>query len=306
MGCSCSEAKKVRDEQTANQDNEQTRMKQEPVVVQNKGIFANSPARDPQHVFVIMFTELPFGMILTSQIDGTCAYVTATDEEKNKAVKKLPINSKLLQVNDQDVEMEEIPIITRLIIKNAKTLPLRLTFCHPSGLLGSEFPDPNPKDIQDKLVLKAQDGQTFEISRDIAMQSELVKTMWEGDKDETEIPLPNVKPHILDKVIEYMKYHHSNPSDEIEKPLKSANLREVVSEWDASFVEIEQEHLFELILAANYMDIKPLLDLTCAKVASMIKGKSPEEIRQKFNIKNDFTPEEEEAIRAENKWAEDS
>jgi len=161
-------------------------------------------------------------------------------------------------------------------------------------------------EIQDKLVLKAQDGQTFEVSRDIAMQSELVKTMWEGDKEETEIPLPNVKPHILDKVIEYMRYHHSNPSEEIEKPLKSANMREVVSEWDASFVEIEQEHLFELILAANYMDIKPLLDLTCAKVASMIKGKSPEEIRQKFNIKNDFTPEEEEAIRAENKWAEDS
>jgi hypothetical protein len=45
-----------------------------------------------------------------------------------------------------------------------------------------------------------------------------------------------------------------------------------VPEWDAKFVEVEQEMLFELILAANYMDIKSLLDLTCAKVASMIKG----------------------------------
>merc|ERR1712146_57499 len=76
---------------------------------------------------------------------------------------------------------------------------------------------------------------------------------------------------------------------EIEKPLKSANMHEVVSEWDASFVDIEQELLFELILAANYMDIKSLLDLTCAKVASMIKGKTPEEIRKTFNIVNDFT-----------------
>ena len=58
--------------------------------------------------------------------------------------------------------------------------------------------------------------------------------------------------------------------------------------------------LFELILAANFMDIKMLLDLACAKVASMIKGKSPEEIRKTFNIKNDFTPEEEAAIREEN------
>jgi hypothetical protein len=56
------------------------------------------------------------------------------------------------------------------------------------------------------------------------------------------------------------------------QPLRSATLSDIVPEWDARFVEVEQEMLFELILAANYMDIKSLLDLTCAKVASMIKG----------------------------------
>jgi S-phase kinase-associated protein 1 len=37
----------------------------------------------------------------------------------------------------------------------------------------------------------------------------------------------------------------------------------------------------------------------------MVKGKTPEEIRLKFNIINDFTPYEESAIIAENKWAEE-
>ncbi|BAF25719.2 Os09g0539500 [Oryza sativa Japonica Group] len=55
--------------------------------------------------------------------------------------------------------------------------------------------------------------------------------------------------------------------------------------------------------AANYLNIKGLLDLTCQTVADMIKGKTPEEIRKTFNIKNDFTPEEEEEVRRENQWA---
>lgn len=55
--------------------------------------------------------------------------------------------------------------------------------------------------------------------------------------------------------------------------------------------------------AANYLNIKSLLDLTCQTVADMIKGKTPEEIRKTFNIKNDFTPEEEEEVRRENAWA---
>ncbi|GKA13787.1 SKP1-like protein 1A [Tanacetum coccineum] len=83
---------------------------------------------------------------------------------------------------------------------------------------------------------------------------------------------------------------------------------EIVSEddlktFDSDFVKVDQGTLFDLILAANYLNIKSLLDLTCQTVADMIKGKTPEEIRKTFNIKNDFTPEEEEEVRRENAWA---
>merc|ERR1719398_678473 len=89
------------------------------------------------------------------------------------------------------------------------------------------------------------------------------------------------------------------------QPLADADMSKVVDKWDADFVDIKQELLFELILAANYMDIKPLLDLTCAKVASMIKGRTPDEIRKIFNISSDFTPEEEIKVRADNPWLEE-
>lgn len=70
-------------------------------------------------------------------------------------------------------------------------------------------------------------------------------------------------------------------------------------------MQVDQGTLFELILAANYLDIKGLLDVTCKTVANMIKGKTPDEIRKTFNIKNDFTPSEEEQVRKENEWCEE-
>lgn len=61
--------------------------------------------------------------------------------------------------------------------------------------------------------------------------------------------------------------------------------------------------LFAPSQAASYLNIKGLLDLTYQTVADMISGKTPEEIRNFFNIKNDYLPEEEEKIRRENQWA---
>lgn len=80
-------------------------------------------------------------------------------------------------------------------------------------------------------------------------------------------------------------------------------MEEVLQEWYANY--IKDELLIEILLAANYMDIEPLLILVCAGVASSIKGKSVEEIRTHFNIVNDFTAEEEAQLREENKWVEE-
>jgi S-phase kinase-associated protein 1 len=156
------------------------------------------------------------------------------------------------------------------------------------------------------LKLQSQEGETFEVEEDVACKSQLIKNMVEDSGNDEEIPLPNVKSSVLSKVIDFCRHYRDSNPPEIEKPLKSANMSEVVPPWDAGFIELEQEMLFELILAANYLDIKPLLDLACAKVASMIKGKSVEEIRRTFNIENDFTPEEEAQVREENRWAEEA
>ena len=160
--------------------------------------------------------------------------------------------------------------------------------------------------MAEKVKLVTSEGEEVEVDKEVAIKSVLIKSMIDDSGTDESIPLPNVKKAILDKVIEFCKYIKENPAPEIEKPLKTTNMGDVVAPWFANFVDIEQEMLFETILAANYLDIKPLLELSCAKVASLIKGKSVQEIRKYFNIENDFTPEEEQQIMEENKWAEEA
>ena len=53
-------------------------------------------------------------------------------------------------------------------------------------------------------------------------------------------------------------------------------------QWYQEFVSDEnlsREMLFDLLTAANYMGIKPLLDLTCLKVTFQLTGKNAEEVR---------------------------
>ncbi|MBA0567514.1 hypothetical protein Golob_005068 [Gossypium lobatum] len=150
-----------------------------------------------------------------------------------------------------------------------------------------------------KIILKSSDGENFEVDEAVALESQTIKHMIEDDCADNGIPLPNVTSKILSKVIEYCKKHVEASKSED----RSASLDDDLKTWDADFVKVDQATLFDLILAANYLNIKGLLDLTCQTVADMIKGKTPEEIRKTFNIKNDFTPEEEEEVRRENQWA---
>ncbi|EJT49853.1 ubiquitin-protein ligase [Trichosporon asahii var. asahii CBS 8904] len=150
-------------------------------------------------------------------------------------------------------------------------------------------------DKKDQITLVTSDEETFNVDKKVAERSNLIKQMIEGEFTASSV---------LVKVLEYCDHHQNDPlppsdSNDADDARRKAT---EISEWDAKFI---QEMLFEIILAANYLDIKPLLDVGCKTVANMIKGKTPEEIRKLFNIVNDFTPEEEEQIRKENEWAEE-
>jgi len=158
------------------------------------------------------------------------------------------------------------------------------------------------------LTLVSNDGFEIPVELAVAERSMLIKNMLEdlgGEQLDQKVPIPNVNEQVLKKVLDWCKHHKNDPATTQDDDSDSRKKTTDIEEWDQKFMQVDQEMLFEIILASNYLDIKPLLDVGCKTVANMIKGKSPEEIRKTFNITNDFTPEEEEQIRRENEWAED-
>ncbi|KAI4970623.1 hypothetical protein ZWY2020_001537 [Hordeum vulgare] len=162
------------------------------------------------------------------------------------------------------------------------------------------------------IMLKSSDGEEFEVEEAVAMALRIIRHMIEDDCADKRISIPNINSKILSKVIEYCNKHIPTKraddttgatgvvaSDAVAPPGLAKDLKI----WDAEFMKVDHVTLFDLIQAARYLNIKGLFDLTCQTAANMISGKTPEEIRNIFNIKNDYLPEEEEKIRRENQWA---
>lgn len=149
------------------------------------------------------------------------------------------------------------------------------------------------------IVLKSSDGESFVVEEAVARQSKIISFLVEELPDQ-ELPFTNLTSEILLKVIEYCKKHAVEDGSGDSSSSSSDDLKK----WDVKFVgEIDQPTLMDLIMAANYPHIPSLLDVTCQKVADMIAACEDEKkIRSTFNIENDFTEEEVEAIRMENQY----
>ncbi|KAH7825399.1 SKP1-like protein 1A [Monocercomonoides exilis] len=145
------------------------------------------------------------------------------------------------------------------------------------------------------IKITTGDGKTLEVAREVAMMCGSIQRAAEFASSDDTIDFPNIKSAELSRIFEYCEYHNrANHSEGVNEA--------DVKAFDANFVKMDKGLLFAVVVAANFLDIKPLLDLCCAAIANSLKGKTPEEIRREYNIENDLTPEDEEEIKAESAW----
>ncbi len=134
----------------------------------------------------------------------------------------------------------------------------------------------------------------------------------------TLIPLVNVSSDCLAHVVRFMKHYaveplhpiklHPHPNPSGTSATNASLIRDgviddiITQEWYRRFIkEMSKEMIFQIVNAANYMDIPSLLNLSCLKVSVDLMDKSAEDIRKVLNLPK-MTEEEERRARDEHSW----
>lgn len=179
------------------------------------------------------------------------------------------------------------------------------------------------------ITLVSNDNVTFNVNPKVASMNITIKNMLEdgvfSEANQTPLTIDGVT---LGKILEYCNWHYENPTvvPEVPEPKPETSststpssmpksfepepqikkrLDTDICKWDVEFLQkLNDKQLHDIILACDYLDNKPLLEIACKTVVNSLKGKNTQQIRDKYNIVNDFTKEEEQKIMDTNDWCE--
>ncbi|KAL2331022.1 hypothetical protein Fmac_018603 [Flemingia macrophylla] len=127
-----------------------------------------------------------------------------------------------------------------------------------------------------KIRLKSSDEATYEVEPLIVKEMKRVQSFIniEGIDVSYAILLPNITSRNLSRIIDFCWEHHHNTEN--------------LEEFKGRFLKSLNNHeLKELLLAANYLNVKILFDFLCNSVADLVQNESPQFIRDFFSILND-------------------
>ncbi|KAJ0974790.1 hypothetical protein J5N97_016755 [Dioscorea zingiberensis] len=130
-------------------------------------------------------------------------------------------------------------------------------------------------DTEKKMVtLVSSNGVEFVVEKRVAEQSLFIKNaLNEGVIEEKVIPIPMVIGNTLSSVLEYCEKHATITEFQENE----------IEEWDKEYIEkADLNLLYRLLQASTTMSIMGLMKLGVARVASLIRGRTVEEIRELF------------------------
>lgn len=150
------------------------------------------------------------------------------------------------------------------------------------------------------LAIQTESGEvvTQTLSLRAARYSDTLKGAIDADEGVAQIPLARVTERALPHVVAFLEHMCGEDEEEMSKNGK-------LTDWEQKFCDVDDDLSFDLITAADYLESKRMLHVMATKFAEEVKGKTSEQIRERYNIPNDLTEEEMERIKKEMDWIEE-
>ena len=127
--------------------------------------------------------------------------------------------------------------------------------------------------------LESSDGKIFTVDAATVKQMVTIQTMIDHENEDSEevIPVSTVKAQVLQKIIQWTEYHKIDH----EKTEKTS--------WCIQYFNVELKQKLEIIIGADYLEVKNLLNESCRNVLINNKWEIIEDAASNFHDRNIVT-----------------
>ena len=147
------------------------------------------------------------------------------------------------------------------------------------------------------IIVIAQEGDTIYIPLSILHQSVTLHNAVNDVNGDLSIPLPlrNLKRHTILNVMTFCEKHVTEGPWVIREG-------DIIG-WDKVFLtSLSRKAVLELMVAANFLHVEVLLDITCQYMAQELRGLTEDGIIHFFGVEGGFSPAEKAAALHDHPW----
>ncbi|KAL3124179.1 hypothetical protein niasHT_004768 [Heterodera trifolii] len=183
--------------------------------------------------------------------------------------------------------------------------------------------------LQKNIACKCRDGDLINVPFYLLLQSKTFTDFWKIHAfSSNEIPadyvfsMEIVPGEVFIKVVDWMG-HRNGKDDPVVRtdPRTNERIPLIYNDFERNFFDIQPDMLMDLVQASNFLCINSLVSLLALfillliasfclskylycthSLASLVKGKTLEQIRAMLNVECDLNERQQEEIRAKNVW----
>ncbi|KAI1705461.1 skp1 family, dimerization domain-containing protein [Ditylenchus destructor] len=140
-----------------------------------------------------------------------------------------------------------------------------------------------PTSSQSMVACKTLNGDIVHVELDVLRQSNTFKQKYDRSKLDAEhfiFHVKEIKTDVFCKVVDWCRHHVGLAEPIVRVDEKGERIWFALTEYEKQFFDVPVDELAELLSAGNYLDIKSLYLYGCQSMAALMKGKSPQELRE--------------------------